>query len=191
MGHPFLKARRRTARNAELQPSLFAAASSASLSSRRTFGRTTRTSTSWAMNGIRSSAIRTARSNIKSRNVQSGKRSPACRPSQPSGAGPIFFCPASRHFDTSRHSEQPNERNGIMSTKFPAARTYNQSHVPRKYTKGKRRGSIYWTWSYPWEAGRDPAALENRFSTMTEVRNVAWPFYETPEYSPAQYLQGI
>ena len=34
-------------------------------------------------------------------------------------------------------------------------RTYNQSHVARKYTPGKRRLSIYWTWSYPWEANRD------------------------------------
>ncbi|HEY2118467.1 MAG TPA: hypothetical protein VGH37_04715 [Candidatus Acidoferrum sp.] len=72
-----------------------------------------------------------------------------------------------------------------------AARTYNQTHVPRKYTPGKRRFSIYWSWSYPWEAGRDPAAMENRFSTITEVRNVAWPAYETPEYSEAQFLQGI
>jgi hypothetical protein len=70
-------------------------------------------------------------------------------------------------------------------------RTYNQNHVPRKYTPGKRRLSIYWTWSYPWEAGRDPAAMENRFSTITEVRNVLWPSYETPEYSAAQFLQGI
>ena len=55
---------------------------------------------------------------------------------------------------------------------LPPARTYNQNHVPRKYTPGKRRLSIYWTWSYPWESQRDPAAMENRFSTMTEVRNV-------------------
>lgn len=73
----------------------------------------------------------------------------------------------------------------------PPARTYNQSHVPRKYTPGKRRVSIYWTWSYPWEAGRDPAAMENRFSTITEVRNALWPAYETPEYSAEQFLQGI
>jgi hypothetical protein len=71
------------------------------------------------------------------------------------------------------------------------ARTYNQSHLSRAYTPGKRRLSIYWTWSYPWEAQRDPAAMENRFSTMTEVRNVLWPFYETPEWSAAQFLQGI
>ena len=51
------------------------------------------------------------------------------------------------------------------------ARTYNQSHTPRAHTGG-RRISIYWTWSYPWEAQRDPASMENRFSTMTEVRNV-------------------
>ena len=56
-----------------------------------------------------------------------------------------------------------------MSTLTPA-RTYNQNHIPRKYTAGKRRLSIYWTWSYPWESQRDPAAMENRFSTMTEVR---------------------
>jgi hypothetical protein len=72
-----------------------------------------------------------------------------------------------------------------------APRTYNQTHRPRDYTPGKRRISIYWTWSYPWEAQRDPAAMENRFSTMTEVRNVLWPQYETPEWSPAQFLQGI
>ena len=42
-----------------------------------------------------------------------------------------------------------------MSTLRPA-RTYNQSHMPRKYTGGKRRVSIYWTWSYPWESNRDP-----------------------------------
>ena len=53
-----------------------------------------------------------------------------------------------------------------------AARTYNQNHVPRKYTQGKRRVSIYWTWSYPWEAQRDLAEIDNRFSTMTEVRRV-------------------
>jgi hypothetical protein len=77
-----------------------------------------------------------------------------------------------------------------MDTKTPA-RTYNQNHVPRKYTPGKRRLSIYWTWSYPWESQRDPAAMENRLSTMTEVRNVLWPEYEKPEWAAAQFLQGI
>ena len=78
-----------------------------------------------------------------------------------------------------------------MSAAKMAARTYNQAHVPRKYTPGKRRVSIYWTWSYPWETQRNTAELENRFSTMTEVRSVAWPAYETPEWSAAQFLQGI
>jgi hypothetical protein len=72
-----------------------------------------------------------------------------------------------------------------------AARTYNQDHIARKYTPGKRRLSIYWTWSYPWESQRDLTEMENRFSTMTEVRRVAWPNYEKPEWGPAQFLQGI
>jgi hypothetical protein len=72
-----------------------------------------------------------------------------------------------------------------------AARTYNQDHIARKYMPGKRRISIYWTWSYPWESHRDLIEMDNRFSTMTEVRRVAWPNYETPEWSTAQFLQGI
>lgn len=72
-----------------------------------------------------------------------------------------------------------------------AARTYNQNHVPREYTPGRRRVSIYWAWSYPWEAQRSLIELDNRYSTITEVRRVLWPSYETPEYSPAQFLQGI
>jgi hypothetical protein len=72
-----------------------------------------------------------------------------------------------------------------------AARTYNQDHISRKHTPGKRRMSIYWTWSYPWESQRDLMEMDNRFSTMTEVRRVAWPNYETPEWSAAQFLQGI
>jgi hypothetical protein len=71
------------------------------------------------------------------------------------------------------------------------ARTYNQDHIARKYTPGKRRLSIYWSWSYPWESQRDLTEMENRFSTMTEVRRVAWPNYEKPEWTSAQFLQGI
>ena len=72
------------------------------------------------------------------------------------------------------------------------ARTYNQNHVPRKYTRDKRRVSMYIAWSYPAEAGRNPAELDNRFSTMTEVRRVAWPSYEEPRWSdPLQFQQGI
>ncbi len=76
-----------------------------------------------------------------------------------------------------------------MSNK--AARTYNQEHIPRKLTHGKRRISLYWTWSYPWEASRDLTTLDNRFSTMTEVRRVLWPAYETPEWDSMHFLQGI
>jgi hypothetical protein len=70
------------------------------------------------------------------------------------------------------------------------ARTYNQGHLPRP-ADGKRRISIYWTWNYPWEVQRDPALVENRFSTITEVRNVLWPAYETEQYSARNFLQGI
>ena len=72
-----------------------------------------------------------------------------------------------------------------------AARTYNQDHVARKYTPGKRRVSIYWTWSYPWETNRDVTELDNRFSTMTEVRRVAWPDFEATEWDKMNFLQGI
>ena len=72
------------------------------------------------------------------------------------------------------------------------ARTYNQDHVARKYSKGHRRVSVYVAWSYPGEAGRDVTELDNRFSTMTEVRRVLWPTYEGPEWSdPMRFQQGI
>src|SRR5436309_15813760 len=79
----------------------------------------------------------------------------------------------------------------IMSPGPQPSRTYNQSHAPRKSTPGKRRVSIYWTWSYPWEANRDTTELDNRFSTMTEVRRVAWPAYEGTEWDEMHFLQGI
>ena len=78
-----------------------------------------------------------------------------------------------------------------MTTPLESARTYNQNHIARKYTPGKRRLSIYWTWSYAFEAQRSPAELDNRFSTMTEVRKVLWPIYEKPEWSAAQFPQGV
>ena len=91
-------------------------------------------------------------------------------------------------------------RNGIVLLSKPASpsiiiknspRTYNQINVPRKYTAGRRRFTIYWTWSYPWESNRDVTELDNRFSTMTEVRRVAYPRYEKPEWSEREFLQGI
>ena len=78
-----------------------------------------------------------------------------------------------------------------MSTALQPPRTYNQNHVPRKYAPAKRRVSIYWTWSYPWECNRDLTEMDNRFSTMTEVRRVAWPEYETTEWDAKHFLQGI
>jgi hypothetical protein len=78
-----------------------------------------------------------------------------------------------------------------MTRTTQTGRTYNQLHVPRTYTPGRRRVSVYWTWSYPWEANQDVTVLDNRLSTMTEVRRVAWPAYETLEYSAKMFQQGI
>src|SRR5437773_3709647 len=79
-----------------------------------------------------------------------------------------------------------------MSPSNQLGRTYNQTHVPRQYTPGKRRFSIYISWSYPGEANRDVTELDNRFSTMTEVRRVGWPVFEAPQYGdPINFLQGI
>jgi hypothetical protein len=76
-------------------------------------------------------------------------------------------------------------------TDIQPARAYNQAHVARTYAPGKRRISIYWTWSYAWESSRNIAEMDNRFSTMTEVRRVAWPAYEGPEWGSTNFLQGI
>ena len=78
-----------------------------------------------------------------------------------------------------------------MNASAATGRTYNQLHAPRQYKAGSRRFSVYWTWSYPWESNRDVTALDNRFSTMTEVRRVAWPAYDVAEYSSDLFLQGI
>src|SRR5881275_1713083 len=74
---------------------------------------------------------------------------------------------------------------------YPSPRVYNGIIKPRKFSKGSRRFSVYWTWSYPWEANRDITELDNRFSTMTEVRRAAWPKFESIEYSEKMFAQGI
>lgn len=72
------------------------------------------------------------------------------------------------------------------------ARSYNQLHAPRKQMQGRRRVSVYVSWSYPGEANRDLTQLDNRFSTMTEVRRVEWPAWEGAEWSsPTMFQQGI
>ena len=79
-----------------------------------------------------------------------------------------------------------------MSKVKSPARPYNQVHVPRKYTPGRRRVTVYVAWSYPAEANRDVTQMDHRFSTMTEVRRVAWPDYEEAPYGDAgTFQQGI
>jgi hypothetical protein len=71
-------------------------------------------------------------------------------------------------------------------------RTYNQTHLSRRQTPGRRRVSIYVAWSFPGEANRDLTELDNRFSTMTEVRRVEWPSWEAVEWSGStMFQQGI
>jgi hypothetical protein len=82
-------------------------------------------------------------------------------------------------------------KGGIMSSGPQPPRTYNQNHAPRKYIPGKRSVSISWTWSNPGESNRDTTELDNRFSTMTEVRRVAWPAHEGTEWDEMHFLQGI
>ena len=72
------------------------------------------------------------------------------------------------------------------------ARSYNQTHQPRSYARGARRVSVYISWTYPGEANRDVTQMDNRFSSMTEVRRALWPVYETPRFAdPLQFNQGI
>lgn len=78
-----------------------------------------------------------------------------------------------------------------MTGRTSNLRTYNQVHVPRPPIPGQRRFSVYWAWSYPFESNRDVTELDNRYSTMTEVRRVEWPEYESTEFSPRMFLQGI
>ncbi len=70
---------------------------------------------------------------------------------------------------------------------FP--RTYNQIQKPRKIIPGKKRVSVYISWNYPFESNRNPAEMDNRFSTMTEVRRVLWPKYEWADLQ--NFMQGI
>jgi hypothetical protein len=79
-----------------------------------------------------------------------------------------------------------------MSTPSQLGRTYNQTHVPRRYTPGKPRFSIYISWSYPGEANRDLTEMDNRFSSMVEVRRVGWPAFEAPRFAdPLLFQRGI
>src|SRR4029079_365774 len=89
----------------------------------------------------------------------------------------------------SRGRRRERSREGVS---MATARTYNQNHVARPYARGRRRMSVYIAWSYPGEANRDVTVMDNRFSTMTEVRRVLWPNYEEPQWAdPLRFQQGI
>jgi len=106
------------------------------------------------------------------------------------GLGSAAAEPVLAQISTEEVQRPPASQNQSTITKN-SPRTYNQVAIPRKYTAGKRRFSVYWTWSYPWESNRDLTEMDNRFSTMTEVRRTAWPSYEKPAWSERMFLQGI
>ena len=87
-------------------------------------------------------------------------------------------------------SRQQEQREDLMPAQA-SARTYNQNHIPRKYTPGKRRISIYWTWSYPVgsparpRGDGQPLLHHDRGSPrcVADLRNAG--------IDAAQFLQGI
>jgi hypothetical protein len=77
-----------------------------------------------------------------------------------------------------------------MTEESAAPRTYNQVHAPRKYAAGRRRVSVYVSWTYPGEANQEVSDLDNRYSTITEVRRATWPRFEWAA-DPLAFHQGI
>ena len=69
-----------------------------------------------------------------------------------------------------------------MGTRSQPPRTYNQNHVPRKYAPGKTKGFHLLDLELSVGSQPGPTEIDNRFSTMTEVRRVAWPEYEGTEW---------
>jgi len=67
-------------------------------------------------------------------------------------AGSAFAQMSTEEVDTPSSPQKP-QRTIVANS----PRTYNQINQPRKYVAGRKRFSIYWTWSYPWEANRDVA----------------------------------
>ena len=62
---------------------------------------------------------------------------------------------------------------------------------PRKKEGNRRRISLYVSWSYPAESQRELYELNNRYSTVWEVRRSRYPQYEAMAGNPEMYKQGI
>ena len=62
---------------------------------------------------------------------------------------------------------------------------------PRKKEGNRRRISTYISWSYPAESNRELYELNNRYSTMWEVRRSRYPQYEAMAGNPDTFKQGI
>src|SRR5438445_11900150 len=96
--------------------------------------------------------------------------------------------PAQWYEGASPPAQAPPQKFDIVIKHSP--RTYNQVNVPRNSAAG-RRFTIYWTWSYPWEANRDVTEVDNRFSTITELRRCEWPNQEKPKIYEKVFVHAI
>src|SRR5712675_912756 len=75
------------------------------------------------------------------------------------GLNPLLTPPALAQSNAVRPMATESQPINVVVKNSP--RTYNQLNAPRKYIKGKRRFSIYWSWNYPWESNQDLASLNN------------------------------
>jgi len=65
------------------------------------------------------------------------------------GLGSVMGKPTLAQMSTVEVQSPPATSTSQSVTIKDSPRTYNQVTIPRKYTAGKQRVSVYWTWSYP------------------------------------------
>ena len=72
-----------------------------------------------------------------------------------------------------------------------SARTYNQDHIPRKYTAGQAAHKHLLDMELSLGGAARPRGDGEPLLHHDRGSEVLWPAYETPEWSAAQFLQGI
>ena len=65
------------------------------------------------------------------------------------GVSPVLATPLLAQMSSEELQAPPSKSVAPSIIIKNSPRTYNQVNVPRKYTAGRRRFTIYWTWSYP------------------------------------------
>ena len=102
------------------------------------------------------------------------------------GAAPTSSCRVSRRCATSRRSEGRPIRTEAARKDMAMSAT-GRAHLqpdPRRPAVHAGQAPHQHLLDLELSVGgaARPGAMENRFSTITEVRNVLWPAYETPEF---------